>query len=203
MGQSCRVASPGNTIMRRCARLYLAQGAGCGLMRFMNLIDYIAKVPDFPKPGIMFYDISPLLANGPVWQDTIKTLAEQIKSYKPDLIVGIESRGFLLAAPLAFHMGIGFALIRKSGKLPGKTLKFDYGLEYGQATLELQQSAVKKGQKIVVVDDVLATGGTIGAAIQLLEQAGANVACTAFLIELLGLKGADKIRADKKSLIQI
>ncbi len=189
--------------MRRCARLYLAQGAGCGLMQSMNLIDYIAKVTDFPKPGIMFYDISPLLANGPVWQDTIKILAEQIKSYKPDLIVGIESRGFLLAAPLAFHMGIGFALIRKSGKLPGKTLKFDYGLEYGQATLELQQSAVKKGQKIVVVDDVLATGGTIGAAIQLLEQAGANVACTAFLIELLGLKGAEKIRADKKSLIQI
>ena len=169
----------------------------------MNLIDYIAKVPNFPKPGIMFYDISPLLANGPVWQMTIKTLAKHIKPYNPDLIIGIESRGFLLAAPLAFHMGIGFAMIRKSGKLPGKTLKFDYGLEYGQATLELQQNVIKQGEKIVVVDDVLATGGTINAAIQLLEQAGAKVTCTAFLIELLALKGAEKIRADKKSLIQI
>lgn len=172
-------------------------------MQPMKIFDHIAKIPDFPKPGIMFYDISPLLANGAAWRQTILQLADKISDYKPDLIVGIESRGFLLAAPLAFHMGIGFAMIRKSGKLPGETWRHDYGLEYGQSTLELQKNAIAPGTKIAVVDDVLATGGTVNAAIHLLTNAGGNVLCAAFLIELLALKGREKISAPITSLLEI
>ena len=161
----------------------------------MDLNRLIAQIPDFPKPGILFYDISPLLADGPAWQHTINLLADRLAIAKPDLIVGIESRGFLLAAPLAAKMGIGFAMIRKAGKLPGQVLRQSYALEYGQNVLELQQGVVKTGQRIVVVDDVLATGGTMRAAIELLRSCGAQVELAAFLIELKSLGGRARIEA--------
>lgn len=159
----------------------------------LDLNHYIARIPDFPKAGILFYDISPLLANGPAWQQTIAHLADTVAAHQPDMIVGIESRGFLLAAPLAAKMGIGFAMIRKSGKLPGAVLRQAYALEYGESVLELQAGLIKPGQKIIVVDDVLATGGTMAAAVQLLQHAGAAVKLVSFLIELPLLGGRGKL----------
>ena len=168
----------------------------------MNFSDYIATVPDFPNPGILFYDISPLLADGPAWRRAIETIADYLAPYKPDKIVGIESRGFLAAAPLAMHMGIGFVMIRKKGKLPGRTKQLSYDLEYGHASIEIQDQAIKPGQNLVVVDDILATGGTMSAAIKLLQQFGGNVLATAYLIELISLGGRKKVNAPTFSLIQ-
>jgi adenine phosphoribosyltransferase len=167
----------------------------------MDLNPYIARIPDFPKPGILFYDISPLLAHGAAWQETIRRLAAMTAAAKPDLIVGIESRGFLLAAPLAAQLGIGFAMIRKSGKLPGAVLRREYALEYGTNVLELQSGLVQTGQKIVVVDDVLATGGTMRAAMDLLQDAGAEIRQALFLIELLSLAGREKIATPCQALL--
>src|SRR5476651_1527830 len=116
----------------------------------MDLKPYIAQIPEFPKPGILFYDISTLLANGPAWREAIRQLAERIGPYKPDLLVGIESRGFLAAAPLAYELGIGFTMIRKRGKLPGTLLGHDYALEYGTDRVEIQQGAVQPGQRVIV-----------------------------------------------------
>ncbi len=169
----------------------------------MQLNDFIATVPDFPKPGVLFYDISPLLADGVAWTYAINQLADSIRPYKPDIIVGIESRGFLLAAPLALKLGIGFVMIRKIGKLPGETLRYDYNLEYGNGSLEIQKNIIKQGQKIVVVDDVLATGGTMQAAIHMLITIGAQVLCAAFLIELTKLEGAKKINAPILKLLEL
>ena len=168
----------------------------------MNFSDYIATVPDFPNPGILFYDISPLLADGRAWRIAIETIAAYLAPYKPDKIVGIESRGFLVAAPLAMHMGIGFVMIRKKGKLPGKTKQLSYDLEYGHASIEIQNHVVESGQNLVVVDDILATGGTMSAAIKLLQQFGGNVLATAYLIELKSLQGRQKVQKPCHSLIQ-
>jgi len=168
----------------------------------MNFSDYIATVPDFPNPGILFYDISPLLADGVAWRHAIETIANYLAPYKPEKIVGIESRGFLVAAPLAMHMGIGFVMIRKKGKLPGRTKQLSYDLEYGHASIEIQDQAINPGQNLVVVDDILATGGTMSAAIKLLQQFGGNVLATAYLIELISLMGRKKVNAPAFSLIQ-
>ncbi|HLW28076.1 MAG TPA: adenine phosphoribosyltransferase [Kiloniellales bacterium] len=167
----------------------------------MDLKDHIRKIPDFPKPGILFYDISTLLMHPDAWRTTVERLAELIAPYKPDLLVGIESRGFLTAAPLALHMNLGFFMVRKRGKLPGKTLRYDYGLEYGSDTIEIQADAVEPGQRVVVLDDLLATGGTMAAAVDLLEQAGAQVQATACIIELAFLGGRDKLQVPTHSLI--
>jgi adenine phosphoribosyltransferase len=169
-----------------------------------NMIDlkqHIRGVPDFPKPGVLFYDISTLLADGPAWKETIERLAEEIRPDKPDKIVGIDARGFLVAAPLAIMLGIGFVMVRKRGKLPGKTVSYDYTLEYGSNTVEIQHDALKKDQRVVVVDDLLATGGTALAAIKLSRKMGAVVTRAAFIIELNFLKGRHALEVPVTSLV--
>lgn len=158
----------------------------------MNLKDHIATVPDFPKPGILFYDISTLLADASAWQHTVEELAKAVALHKPDVLAGIESRGFLVAAPLALKLGIGFVMVRKQGKLPGETVPFTYDLEYGTDTIEIQKDAVKPGQKVVILDDLLATGGTLRAASDLLQQCGAEVEGAVCIIELNFLKGRER-----------
>jgi adenine phosphoribosyltransferase len=167
----------------------------------MNLKDHIANVPDFPKPGILFYDISPLLAHPGAWKATVERLAGRIERHKPDVLAGIESRGFLVAAPLALHMGLGFMMVRKKGKLPGKTVPFTYDLEYGTDTIEVQEGAVEPGQSVVLLDDLLATGGTMAAATGLLRQVGADVRGAACIIELSFLKGRQRLEIPIDSLI--
>ncbi|CAO3362218.1 adenine phosphoribosyltransferase [Azospirillum melinis] len=167
----------------------------------MNFKDHIRDIPDFPKPGILFYDVSPLLANGAAWKAAIDALAEAVRPHKPDLLVGIESRGFLVAAPLALTLGIGFIMVRKHGKLPGDKIAHSYDLEYGTDTIEVQADAVKPGQRVVVLDDLLATGGTMAAAISLLRQVGADVRAAAFLVELTFLNGRGRIDVPSVSLM--
>jgi len=159
----------------------------------MDLKQHIRSIPDFPKPGILFYDISTLLAHPQAWRTTIEQLAEAVSPHRPDLLVGIESRGFLVAAPLAFAIGSGFAMVRKKGKLPGKTVRYSYDLEYGTDTIEIQEDAISPGQRVVVIDDLLATGGTMQAGCSLIEQAGATVAGCAFLVELAFLGGRRRL----------
>jgi adenine phosphoribosyltransferase len=167
----------------------------------MDLKTKIARIPEFPKPGILFYDISPLLGDGAAWREAIRRLAERIGPYKPDLLIGIESRGFLAAAPLACDLGIGFAMIRKRGKLPGTLLGHDYALEYGTDRVEIQADAIKPGQRVVVMDDLLATGGTMAASITLLRLCGADVVAAGFLIELSFLGGREKIGVPAEALM--
>lgn len=159
----------------------------------MDFKSCIRGIPDFPKPGILFYDISPLLANPEAWRAAIRAIADAVRDCKPDILVGIESRGFLIAAPLALELGVGFAMVRKSGKLPGDTVEYSYDLEYGSDTIELQADAVKPGQRVVVLDDLLATGGTMAATIHLVRRMGGEVCGAAFLIELDFLRGRDKL----------
>ena len=159
----------------------------------IRLQDYVAEVPDFPKAGILFYDISPLLAHAHAWAEAVEQLADVVGPYRPDLLVGVESRGFLVAAPLAIRVGCGFVMIRKQGKLPGDTIKLEYSLEYGTDVLEVKRDLIKPGQRVVILDDLLATGGTVRATMQLLNQVGANVVGAAFLIELLGLGGRERL----------
>jgi len=159
----------------------------------MDLKHHIRGIPDFPKPGILFYDISPLLSHAGAWREAIHQLSEAVGRHKPDLLVGIESRGFLITAPLALALGCGFIMVRKRGKLPGDTIGHSYDLEYGTDTVEIQADAIKPGQRVVVLDDLLATGGTMAAAIALLRSAGADVRAAAFLIELTFLSGGAKL----------
>jgi adenine phosphoribosyltransferase len=159
----------------------------------MDLKDHIRQVPDFPKPGIQFYDISTLLAHADAWQVTMGRLANAVRAQQPDLLVGIESRGFLVAAPLALKLGCGFIMVRKRGKLPGPTVRHEYALEYGTDVVEIQKDAIQPGQRVVVLDDLLATGGTLAAAISLLRQVGADVTGAACIIELAFLKGRDNL----------
>lgn len=167
----------------------------------MNLKDHIRSIPDFPKPGILFYDISTLLANAAAWQHCVDELAEAVAPHKPDLLVGIESRGFLTAAPLALKLGCGFMMVRKKGKLPGETIRHTYDLEYGSDTIEIQSDAVTDGQRLVVLDDLLATGGTAAAAVDLLRSSGADVRAAVFIVELNFLKGRDKLDLPITSLV--
>ena len=159
----------------------------------MDLKDHIRAIPDFPKQGILFYDISTLLADADAWQVALGRLAKIGRRYQPDILAGIESRGFLVAAPLASRLGLGFTMIRKKGKLPGDTLGHEFDLEYGTDTIEIQADAVKNGQRVVILDDLLATGGTMAAAIKLLGQGGADVVGTACIIELTFLNGRSKL----------
>lgn len=168
----------------------------------MNLKDHIRGIPDFPKPGILFYDIATLLEHKDAWRHAVTELADAVAPHEPDLLVGIESRGFLVAAPLAFALGCGFMMVRKKGKLPGATIGYTYELEYGSDTIEIQEGAVEKGQKLVILDDLLATGGTCQAAINLLRQVGGEVAAAAFLIELSFLNGRDKLDVPVSALMQ-
>jgi adenine phosphoribosyltransferase len=167
----------------------------------IQIKDHIRQIPDFPKPGILFYDISTLLAHAKAWQATVGVLADAIRPHKPDLLVGIESRGFLVAAPLALELGIGFVMVRKKGKLPGATIPHTYDLEYGTDTVEVQADAVTPGQRVVVLDDLLATGGTLGAAIALLQKVGADVRAAACIIELAFLGGRAKLNVPFVSVV--
>jgi len=159
----------------------------------MDLKQHIRSIPDFPKAGILFYDISTLLAHPHAWRATVERLAGAMRPHQPDLLVGIESRGFLVAAPLAYELGRGFAMVRKSGKLPGRTVRFTYDLEYGTDTIEIQEDAITHGQRVVVLDDLVATGGTMQAAIDLVRQRGGDVVAAACIIELNFLRGRDRI----------
>ena len=167
----------------------------------VQIKDHIRQIPDFPKPGILFYDISTLLAHAKAWHATVDVLAEAIRPHRPDLLVGIESRGFLVAAPLALKLDCGFVMVRKRGKLPGPTIPYSYNLEYGTDTVEVQADAVAPGQRVVVLDDLLATGGTMAAAIALLQKVGADVRAAACIIELAFLNGRSKLRVPFVSVI--
>jgi adenine phosphoribosyltransferase len=167
----------------------------------MDLKQHIRSIPDFPKPGILFYDISTLLAHPDAWQTTVQRLATVIRPHQPDLLIGIESRGFLVAAPLAYELGRGFAMVRKKGKLPGPTVRFAYDLEYGTDTIEVQEDAITPGRRVVVLDDLLATGGTMQAAISLVRQRGGIVTAAACIIELTFLKGRSRIDVPFASMV--
>lgn len=167
----------------------------------MNIQDHIRIVPGFPIEGINFYDIATLLAHPAAWRETIAQLRAKAEAYQPDLILGIESRGFLVAAPLALELGCGFGMIRKKGKLPGKTLSYRYTLEYGEDEIELQPDLIPPGAKVLIVDDLLATGGTMSAAEKLAAQAGAKVAGHLTIVELDGLGGRSKLSAPFESLL--
>ena len=159
----------------------------------MDLKDHIRGVPDFPKVGIFFYDISTLLRHGGAWQEAMDRMTRAVQGYRPDLLAGIESRGFLLATPIAYRLGAGVVPIRKKGKLPRAVKSASYALEYGTDSIEAHADAFKKGTKVLIVDDVLATGGTAAAAVQLIEAIGGEIVGTSFLIELNFLNGRKKL----------
>ena len=167
----------------------------------MELKDYIRIQENFPREGISFKDISPLLENPKAFAETIDRMKEIAEKWSPDLIVGPESRGFIFGAPLAIAMNKGFLMARKAGKLPGKALSVTYDLEYGRATLEIPAFAINKGTRIVIVDDLLATGGTLQALEKLFAEAGAEVVGIITAIELTSLKGRDNLKAPYETLI--
>lgn len=168
----------------------------------MDLKSYIRTVPDFPKPGIMFRDITPLLASPEAFRATIAQFADRFRDTRADAILAAESRGFIFAAPLAMELGISFVPVRKPGKLPFETRQYQYDLEYGSDTLEIHTDAVGAGHRVLLIDDLLATGGTIEACAKLAEASGAEVVGCGFLIELSFLNGRDRLRGyDIHSLI--
>jgi adenine phosphoribosyltransferase len=168
----------------------------------IDLKRHIRDVADFPKPGILFRDISPLLADAGAWKSTVDRLATLIRPHRPTMLAGIESRGFLVTAPLAYVLGCGFMMVRKRGKLPGAIIPHTYALEYGTDTIEIQDNAIKPGERVVVVDDVLATGGTLAAAITLLRQTGAEVAAALCIIELGFLNGRERLDVPFEGLVR-
>lgn len=154
---------------------------------------YIRDIPDFPTKGILFRDITPLLQDGPTFHRAIRVLAARHQGRRPSAIVAIESRGLIVGAALAYELGVGVVPVRKKGKLPHKTYRASYTLEYGQDTLEIHQDALAAGDRVLLVDDLLATGGTMGATIELIQQCGAQILELAFLIELTGLQGRQRL----------
>lgn len=154
----------------------------------------IREIPDFPKEGILFYDITTLLQDRTIFKQAIDTMAERFVDNNVDMIVGIESRGFIFASALAYKLGAGLVLVRKPGKLPYKTYQATYELEYGTDSLEIHQDAVKPGQNVLIVDDLLATGGTVKATAELVKKFDANIIGIAFLIELAFLNGREKLK---------
>ncbi len=167
----------------------------------MNLKEHIRTVPDFPRPGILFYDIATLLAHPPAWQAALERLTTMVRGYHPDVLVGIESRGFLLAAPLAARLGLSFAMIRKKGKLPGKVISHTYDLEYGTDVIEIQPDIIGSFDRAVILDDLVATGGTAAAAVNLMRRIGVEPAAVVCLIELSGLMGRNRIDVPVATLL--
>jgi adenine phosphoribosyltransferase len=153
----------------------------------------IREVPDFPKPGILFYDITTLLKDADAFREVIDRMAEQVADRPVDLVVGMESRGVIFSAPLAYKIGAGFVPVRKLGKLPAETIEVEYELEYGTATLEIHRDAIQPGQKVLIVDDLLATGGTVMGTIELVQRLGGEIAGLSFMVELTALRGRDKL----------
>ncbi|WP_160721911.1 adenine phosphoribosyltransferase [Bacillus sp. USDA818B3_A] len=159
----------------------------------MDLREYITIVPDWPKPGIKFKDITPLMNNGEAYKYATDQIVSYAKEKQIDIIVGPEARGFIIGCPVAYSLGVGFAPVRKEGKLPRETIKVSYGLEYGKDVLTIHKDAIQPGQRVLITDDLLATGGTIDATIKLVEELGGVVAGIAFLVELSYLEGRSKL----------
>ena len=155
----------------------------------MDLKKYIASIPDYPQPGILFRDITPLMGDGEAFHEATSRIQAYAESIGAQVVVGPESRGFIFGCPVAANMHIGFVPVRKPGKLPRETISYRYDLEYGSNELHLHKDAIRPGQKVLIVDDLLATGGTVKATIRLVEELGGVVVGCAFLIELLGLEG--------------
>ncbi len=166
-----------------------------------NIDQYIGKVENFPKEGILFYDITTILENPTAWNKMLDILEQKVKELKPDILAGVDSRGFLMASPLADRLNMPFILIRKKGKLPGEVISHSYDLEYGSDTLEVKKNSLKKGQKVVILDDLLATGGTASASETLVEKTGAKVISHMFIIELDGLNTKNQLQNPYSSLI--
>ncbi|MDN6899798.1 adenine phosphoribosyltransferase [Oenococcus sicerae] len=159
----------------------------------IDLHDYIATTPDFPEKGVMFRDINPLIGNGAAYRQAINQLIDFARPLHPDIIAGPEARGFVVGSPMAYQMGIGFVPARKYGKLPRKSVNAKYGLEYGHSELQMHVDAIQPGQRVFIVDDLLATGGTITATMNLVRQLGGIVVGTGFFIELEDLNGRENI----------
>ncbi|MGL4642161.1 MAG: adenine phosphoribosyltransferase [Cetobacterium sp.] len=159
----------------------------------MDLKKYVALVEDYPKPGIKFRDITPLMGNGEAYKFATDKVVEFAKDHNIDLVVGPEARGFIFGCPVSYALGVGFAPVRKPGKLPREVIEYAYDLEYGSNVLCMHKDSVKPGQRVLIVDDLLATGGTIEATVKLIEELGGVVAGLAFLIELEDLKGKEKL----------
>lgn len=169
----------------------------------LDLKQYIASIPDYPEKGIVFRDISPLMADGAAYTEATNRIVAYARERNVEMIVGPEARGFIVGCPVAYELGVGFAPARKKGKLPNETISASYSLEYGTAELQLQKAAIKPGQRVLVTDDLLATGGTISATIEMVEKLGGIVVGTAFIIELSELKGREKLKNyDILSLLQ-
>jgi adenine phosphoribosyltransferase len=169
----------------------------------MDLASTIRSVPDFPKKGILFYDITTLLKNPAAFKESIDRLVNRYQNTGVEVVAGIESRGFIFGTPLAYQLGVGYVPVRKPGKLPAKTIAESYALEYGTNTVEIHVDAIQKGQKVLVIDDLLATGGTAKATCNLVEKLGGQVVGVAFVIELNFLHGREKLKDyDVFSLLQ-
>lgn len=169
----------------------------------MNLESKIRNIQDFPKPGIGFKDITTLLKDGDAFKEAIDKIVENLKDKDVDYIVGPEARGFLLGAPVAYALGVGFVPIRKPGKLPAEVVSFEYDLEYGTDKIEMHKDSIEEGKKVAIIDDLLATGGTVEAATKLIESLGGEIVSIQFLIELEFLNGKDKLKGyDVESIIK-
>jgi adenine phosphoribosyltransferase len=160
----------------------------------LDLGPLIRDVPDFPKKGILFKDITTLLKDARAYKQSIDQLTEAVRGYQPQVVIGMESRGFIFASPIAYQLNAGFVPVRKLGKLPGEVISTEYDLEYGTNTLELHSDAISPGERVLVVDDLLATGGTVSATIELVERLKGEVIAVAFLVELTALNGRDRLQ---------
>src|SRR5439155_908706 len=154
----------------------------------------IREIPDFPKPGILFYDITTLLKDSDAYREAIDLMVEPFRNDRIDVVVGMESRGFIFSAPMAYQLKAGLVPVRKLGKLPSETITVEYALEYGSNTLEIHRDAIEPGQRVLIVDDLLATGGTVGGTIELVERLRGEVVGLGFLVELEFLKGRDRLQ---------
>jgi adenine phosphoribosyltransferase len=161
----------------------------------------IREIPDFPKPGILFYDITTLLKDAASYRDAIDLMTEPYRDLEVDAVVGMESRGFIFSSPIAYKLKAGLIPVRKLGKLPAETVSVEYALEYGSNTLEIHKDAIKPGQRVLIVDDLLATGGTVRGTIELVERLQGQIVGLAFLVELLALKGRDRLAGYKTTSV--
>ena len=177
--------------------------AGATELPAEDLRRLIREIPDFPKPGILFYDITTLLKDAAAYRRAVDLMTEPYRRRPIDKVVGMESRGFIFSAPMAYRLGVGFVPVRKLGKLPAETASVEYALEYGTNTLEIHKDAIAKGERVLIVDDLLATGGTVTGTIELVKRLEGQVVGLAFLVELLFLKGRDRLKDyDVRSVIQ-
>jgi len=168
-----------------------------------DLRRHIRVVADFPKPGIQFYDISTLLAHAGAWRAAVAAMAREVEPFVPDTLVAIESRGFIFAAPIAVELGLGMVMVRKRGKLPGNVHSHAYELEYGNDVVEVSADLIVPGQRVVIIDDLMATGGTCKATVDLLRRVGVETLGCVFLMELVGLAGAERLGVPYRSILQL